>query len=70
MRTFAVVNNNEMEAAVAYTNTTRTARLSRIKKAKKVVDDIPVGYMSIEQFEKELVEAVSMKSLRMRRVTL
>ena len=32
-----------------------------IKKAKKVVSDIPEGYMSLEQFEKELVEAVVKK---------
>jgi len=51
-----------MEAAVAYTNTTRTARLPRTKKAKTAVDDIPVGYMPLKQFEKELVEAVIKKS--------
>ena len=50
-----------METAVAYTNDTRTTRLPRIKKAKKTVDDIPEGYMSLEQFEKELVEAVVKK---------
>ena len=61
MCTFAVVNINDMETAVAYTNDTRTTRLPRIKKAKKVVSDIPEGYMSLEQFEKELVEAVVKK---------
>ena len=50
-----------METAVAYTNDTRTARLPRIKKANKIVNDIPEGYMSLEQFEKELVEAVVKK---------
>ena len=50
-----------METAVAHSNTTGTARLSRIKKAKQVVNDIPIGYMSLEQFEKELVEAVIKK---------
>ena len=35
--------------------------MPRIKKAKKVVSDIPEGYMSLEQFEKELVEAVIKK---------
>ena len=61
MCTFAVVNITDMETAVAYTNDTRTTRLPRIKKAKKVVSDIPEGYMSLEQFEKELVEAVVKK---------
>ena len=61
VRTFAVVNIKDMETAVAYTNDTRTTRLPRIKKAKKVVSDIPEGYMSLEQFEKELVEAVVKK---------
>ena len=60
-RAFAVVNINDMETAAAYTNDTRTTRLPRIKKAKKVVSDIPEGYMSLEQFEKELVEAVVKK---------
>lgn len=50
-----------MGTAVAYTNDTRTTRLPRIKKAKKVVSDIPEGYMSLEQFEKELVEVVVKK---------
>ena len=50
-----------METAVAYTNDTRKTRLPRIKKAKKIVNDIPEGYMSLEQFEKELVEAVIKK---------
>ena len=50
-----------METAVAYTNDTSTTRLPRIKKAKKVVSDNPEGYMSLEQFEKELVEAVVKK---------
>ena len=50
-----------METAVAYTNTTRTTRFPRIKKTKKVVSDIPDGYMSLEQFENELVEAVVKK---------
>ena len=50
-----------METAVAYTNNTRTTPLPRIKKAKKVMNDIPEGYMSLEQFEKELVEAVIKK---------
>ena len=50
-----------METAVANTNDTRTTRLPRIKKAKKGVSDIPEGYMSLEQFEKELVEAVIKK---------
>ena len=59
--TFAVVNINDMETAAAYTSDTRTTRLPRIKKAKKVVSDIPEGYMSLEQFEKELVEAVVKK---------
>ena len=50
-----------MDTAVAYTNDTRTTRLPRIKKTKKAVSDIPEGYMSLEQFEKELVEAVIKK---------
>ena len=50
-----------METAVAYTNDTKTVHLPRIKKARKVVNDIPEGYMTLEQFEKELVEAVVKK---------
>ena len=47
--------------SVACLNSTRTAPLPRTQKAKKAVSDIPEGYMSLEQFEKELVEAVIKK---------
>ena len=57
----AVVNIQDMETTVAYTNDTRTTRLPKAEKAKKIVNDIPEGYMSLDQFEKELVEAVVKK---------
>lgn len=50
-----------MGTTITYTNDTRTTSFQRIKKAKKTLGDIPEGYMSLEQFEKELVEAVIKK---------
>lgn len=66
-RTFAIVIINYMGNAVAYTNTTKTAPLPRIKTAKKTMGDIPEGYMPLEQFEKELVKAVSERHYQPRR---
>ena len=60
-RTFAIVIVNYMESAIAHTSTTKTTTLPRIKTAKKAARDIPEGYMPLEQFEKELVEAVIKK---------
>ena len=39
-RTFAVVNNNDMEAAVAYTNNSISMRLPRTRRTRPVHDDI------------------------------
>lgn len=66
-RTFAFVIVNYMESTVSYTNTTKTATLPRIKTAKKAAIDIPEGYMPLEQFEKELVKAVSERHYQPRR---
>ena len=38
--TFAAENINDMETAVAYTNTTRTTRLPRTRRSRPVHDDI------------------------------
>ena len=43
---------------VAYINNTPTDVLPRLKRSREVVDDVPEGFMSLEQFEKELVEVI------------
>lgn len=50
-----------MEAQVAHTNNSVSMHLPKAKKTNEAVSNIPEGYMSLEQFEKELVEAVVKK---------